>query len=196
MNILIDLAGVFLVVVNVLLGLRYGLLRRLFVLVGVYAGVAIATFSGNALVSWFYGTGRTGSLYADAWSFLAVVAVVTAGAELLGALYSDRLRAVATLMFDRTVAAGVGALLGVVQIALVCFVGLSAASANLPKDGTAALPGDQAALSDSIKASVFGGRVYGAGGSVQSVFRLVLPSDLPAHLADSSKRDLPARASK
>ena len=196
MNILIDMVGVGLVLLNVVLGLRFGLLRRLLVVAGVYAGVAVASFTGNAFVGWFYGTGKPNALYADAWAFLAVVALVTAGTELLGYLYADRLRSVATLMFDRSVGAAVGAGLGIVQITVICLIGLSTGNTADPGDHSLALPGDRSSVADSVRASVFGGRVNQADNSVLSVFRLVLPQDLPAHLADSTKVDQSQRSTR
>lgn len=189
MNILIDMAGVALILVNVLLGLRFGLLRRLFVAAGVYAGVAVASFTGNAFVGWFYGTGRPGALFADAWAFVIVLGAVVLGAELLGYLYNDKIKSVATLMFDRTVGAGVGAALGVVQIAIVCFVLLSAGSVHDPGDGSLNLPGDRSSVADSVRASFVGGRVNSAENAIQTTFRLVLPQDMPGHLADSTKNE-------
>lgn len=196
MNFLIDILGLALIFLNVVLGLRYGLLRRLFVIAGLYAGLAVASFVGNAVVGWFYGTGKPSALYADAWTFLAVVAIVVGAAELLGALYSDRLRSIATLMFDRSTAVGVGAVLGLLEVAVVCMVGLSTGDVRDPGDGSLALPSDRSSIADSVRASVIGGRVNGLQSTLDGMFRPVLPQDLSAHLADSTRLDQSQRAAR
>jgi uncharacterized membrane protein required for colicin V production len=193
MNILIDMAGAALIGANIWLGLRYGLLRRLLGLAGLYAGIAVAAFAGNAVAGWFYSSGQPRSLYADAWAFIAVAAVVTGGIEILGALYHDRLRAIISLMFDRTAAAATGVLVGFCEIAVVCLVGLSIGSAQQPNT-LSALPNDRGSVTDSVKSSIVGGRVNGMVTQLDRIFQPVLPYDLSAHLAEQAKVDLPQQA--
>ena len=193
MNILIDMAGAGLIILNVWLGIRYGLLRRLLGFAGLYAGIAVATFAGNAVAGWFYSSGQPKSLYADAWAFIAVAALVTVGIEALGALYHDKLMAIMSLVFDRTTAAATGVLLGFCEIALVCMVGLSAGSAHQP-NLLSPLPNDRSSVADSVRASIVGGRVNGMLSQLNQIFQPVLPSDLAEHLADPSKVNSPGQA--
>lgn len=193
MNVLIDMAGVALIGGNVCLGLRYGLMRRLLGLAGLYAGIAVAAFAGNAVAGWFYSSGQPLSLYADAWAFILITAVVTIAIEVLGALYDDKLRSVISLMFDRSTAAATGVLVGFCQIAVICIVGLNVGSAQQPNQ-LSPLPNDRASVADSVKSSIIGGRVNSILPQLNRVFQPVMPDDLAAHLADPSKVDLAQQA--
>jgi uncharacterized membrane protein required for colicin V production len=192
-NILIDMAGAGLVILNVWLGIRYGLLRRLLAFAGLYAGIAVAAFAGNAVAGWFYSSPQPKSLYANAWAFIIVAALVTVGIETLGALYDEKLNAIMSLVFDRSTAAATGVLLGFCEIAVVCMVGLSAGGAQQPNQ-LSPLPNDRASVADSVRASIVGGRVNGMLTQLNRIFQPVMPDDLAAHLADSSKVDLPQQA--
>jgi uncharacterized membrane protein required for colicin V production len=193
MNIMIDVLGVALIAANVALGLRYGLLRRLLGLGGLYAGIIVAAFAGNSIASWVYGSGHPRSLYADAWTFVVIAAVVTGGIELLGALYHDRLKAILSAMFDRSAAVALGAVVGFFEIAIVCMVGISTGTAQEPNTASP-LPGDRATVSDSVRSSIIGGRVNGLVPQLDRVFQPVLPDDLASHLADQAKIDSPKTA--
>lgn len=193
MNVLIDMAGVALIGANVVLGVRYGLLRRLLGLAGLYAGIAVAAFAGNAVAGWFYSAGQPRSLYADAWAFILLTGAVTIAIEVLGALYDDKLRSVVSLMFDRSTAAATGVLVGLCEIAVICIVALNVGNAQQPNQ-LSPLPTDRASVADSVKSSIIGGRVNGILPQLDRVFQPVMPDDLAAHLADPSKVDLAQQA--
>src|SRR5215472_15006455 len=179
------MAGGALIILNVWLGIRYGLLRRLLAFAGLYAGIAVASFAGNAVAGWFYSTPQPRSLYADAWAFIIVAALATLGIEVLGALYDAKLKAIMSLAFDRTTAAATGVLLGFCEIAVVCLVGLSTGNAQQPNP-LSPLPNDRTTVADSVRASIVGGRVNGMVSQLDRIFKPVLPEDLSAHLADPS----------
>ncbi|HET9051785.1 MAG TPA: CvpA family protein [Candidatus Dormibacteraeota bacterium] len=189
MNVLIDVLGVALVVLNVALGLRYGLVRRLVAVAGLYLGILFAAFAGNSVARWAYGSGKARSLYADSWSFLIIVTIVVVGLEILGMLYHEKLNAVVSLVLDRSTAAVVGACLGIMEIALVCLVGLGTGTAQ-EANPLSPLPPDRASISDSVRSSVIGGRVNGLQSQFDSLFQPVLPKDLASHLAEEATVDI------
>ena len=75
-----DLLLLLLLGINIYLGWRLGLLRRLVAFAGLYVGVLAASNVGNALASTF----APHSLYANAWMFVGVVAFVVLVFEGLG----------------------------------------------------------------------------------------------------------------
>ncbi len=187
MRLAIDLVGVLLIAANILLGLRYGLLRRGIALAGVFAGVGSATLTGNGIARFFHGSGDPDALYADAWAFIAITFFVIVLVELLGFLYDDKVRRVASLMFDRSAGIFVGAVIGMLEIGLCCLVALAVGRAE-PPNVKATLPGDRNTYSAAVQASIIGGRVNGIETGLLDVFKPVLPGDLPSHLAESTDK--------
>jgi hypothetical protein len=183
MNAVIDVVGLLFIAVNIALGVRYGLLRRVFAFGGLFAGIGLATAIGNPIARFFHGGGSPSALYADAWSFIAIALFVTAAVELLGALYNDRITSVASLMFDRTTAVAAGAVLGVLEIAICCVTGLAVGRA--PTSQLAPAPSDRTSVSDSVRSSIIGGRVNTIEGAVTGLFAPVLTRNIPDHLAES-----------
>ena len=183
MNVLIDVVGVALIAINVALGARYGLLRRVFAFGGLFAGVGLGTAIGNPIARFFHGGNTPTALYADAWSFIAIALFTTAAIEVLGALYNDRITSVASLMFDRTSAVAAGAVLGFLEIAICCVMGLAVGRA--PSTQLAPAPSDRATVSESVRSSIIGGRVNTIDGAITGLFAPVLTRNIPDHLAES-----------
>jgi len=183
MSAVIDVVGVLLIAVNIALGARYGLLRRVFAFGGLFAGVGLGTAIGNPIARFFHGGHTPTALYADAWSFIAIALFTTAAIEVLGALYNDRITSVASLMFDRTSAVAAGAVLGFLEIAICCVMGLEVGRA--PTTQLAPAPSDRSTVSDSVRSSIIGGRVNTIEGAITGLFAPVLTRNIPDHLAES-----------
>lgn len=185
MRWVIDLGGLALIVVNVALGLRYGLLRRGVALAGVYAGIGVATLVGNGVANFFNNTHDASALYRAAYWFVGIAFLVMFAIELLGFMYNDKIVRLGSFMFDRTAGAVLGALVGFLQIAMVCLVVLAVGSAT-PPNARSPLPANRGSYAEEVKASVIGGRVYSRQDFFLNIFKPVLPSDLPAHLAENA----------
>ena len=185
MRWILDVGAVVLLVVNVALGLRYGVVGRVIALAGVYSGVAAATFAGNGVARAVAGKNSPDDLYHAGWSFVIVFAVVVAMFEIIGALYRDKISAVVSLAFER--AGGVVLALGVafLEFAVVSMVLLAIgnASAGLGES----VPPDRGKASDAVHDSTFGSAVSRADDQVHSFFSAVLPSDLASHLTEATQ---------
>ena len=80
-SLYVDLIAVALIVVNLLLGWKFGILGRALALGGLYGGVAAATAMSDRLLRFFGGGGAANDLYASAWTYVGVVFGVVAAVE-------------------------------------------------------------------------------------------------------------------
>jgi Colicin V production protein len=186
LRITADVVLLVLVAVNVYLGYRHGLLRRLFAFAGLFAGCLAATYVGNGLASLV----DPHSLYANAWFFVGVVAVMVLIAEILGYLYEERLRKVMVMMFDRVAGAIGGAAVGFFQASVAFLVALAVAATP---GASNTVPADRGNAGHAIQTSMLSGLAVRAEPGVRTVFSPVLPSDLVGHLADGTQSVVPAR---
>lgn len=182
MKYVVDLLVLLLLLGNVVLGWRFGVLGRLAALAGLFGGVALASFAGNALERFFHGGGVPGDLYAGTATYLLLVTLVVAILEVLAYLYHERARALLAVLFDRTIGVVAGAFVGFLEAGVFCVVLLAAGHAQ-PVGGEQ-LPVDRAKMVGAVNDSVVGSHVAGASRFVETVFQAVLPSDLGAHLAE------------
>lgn len=187
MRYVVDIVGVLLIVLNIGAGFAFGLLRRAFAFVGVFAAVGLASLIGNGVARFFRGSGDPGDLYADAWAFIAIAGAVVLVFEVLGFLYDEKITRVASLMFDRTVGMALGAVVGCLQVAAACLVVLAMARAQAPND-TVRLPDDRAGYGAEVRDSLLGGRVNSVESGLLNAFKPVLPQDFPSHLAESASK--------
>ena len=185
MRWVIDLGGLALIVVNVALGLRYGLLRRGVALAGLYAGIGVASLIGNGVANFFNNTHDANALYRAAYWFVGIAFVIMFGIELLGFLYNEKIVRLGSFMFDRAAGAVLGAIVGYLQIAVVCLLVFAVGSAR-PPNARSPLPANRGSYSEDVQASVIGGRIYSHQDFYLNIFKPVLPSDLPAHLAENA----------
>jgi hypothetical protein len=175
-----DVVLLALVGINMYLGWRHGLIRRFFGFLGLFVGCFAATYVGNGIASLV----DPHSLYANAWFFLGVVAVVVVIAEILGYLYEDRVRHVIVVVFDRVVGMTAGAVVGFFQASVAFLVALAVAA--VPSGGHS-VPPDRANAGAAVRTGMLSSLVVRAQPSVQTVFGPVLPSDLSSHLADGTQ---------
>jgi uncharacterized membrane protein required for colicin V production len=186
----IDLIAVGLIIVNLLLGWKFGIIGRALALGGLYGGVAAATAMGNRLLRMFGGGGAADDLYASAWMFIGVVFLVVAMVEILGALYRDRVEKVISLMFDRTSGVVAGLVVGVLQVAVIVMVALAVGdSGSAPGQR---LPFDRGNTASAVRNSVIGSHIAGLDPALRTFFGPALPGNLAGYLADTTT---PATAS-
>ncbi|HZS14280.1 MAG TPA: CvpA family protein [Candidatus Dormibacteraeota bacterium] len=181
----IDLIAVFLIIVNVLLGWRFGILGRALALGGLYGGVAAATAMSSRLLRLFGGGGAANDLYATAWTFIAVVFGVVAMVEILGALYRDRVEKVISLMFDRTTGIVAGLVVGLFQAAIVVMVALAVGNAQTSGPGEK-LPSEHGDTANAVYKSVIGSHIAGLSPAIDAFFGPALPASLSGYLAGST----------
>src|SRR5258708_18245907 len=116
-----DLLLLVLVGVNALLGWQTGLVRRVLAFGGAYAGVLAASYTANPVGSLI----SAHSLYANALTFIVVFAALAILVEVLTALYSERLKKLIVVTFDRSVGLIVGIFVGLCQTAVIMAVALA-----------------------------------------------------------------------
>jgi uncharacterized membrane protein required for colicin V production len=184
-SLYIDLIAVLLIIVNLLLGWRFGIIGRALALGGLYGGVAAATAMSDRLLRLFGGGGAANGLYASAWTFIAVVFGVVAMVEILGALYRDRVEKVISLMFDRSSGVAAGLVVGVLQSAVVVMVALAVGDASTTAP-TQHLPAQHTDTASAVRNSVFGSHIAGLDPAVRAFFGPALPASLSGYLADST----------
>jgi hypothetical protein len=171
-----DLLLVVLVLVNVYVGWRRGMLRRLLAFGGVYLATFAATNVGNALA----GLLHPHSLYANAWAFVGVFVLVVATIEILGQLLNDRLQLLAVVVFDRIAGTVAGALVGLAEALILFLVALS--MAGVPNNGS---DPNRTGAATAIRSATLSGQAVRIEPQLQYVFGPVLPGDFSAHLAQS-----------
>lgn len=185
MRVALDILAVLLVAANMALGWRYGLINRGFAFAGLYGGLALATFAGNDLVGFLYGSGKANDLYADAWCFVSLVAGVVVGLEILAVIYRERARSVAALAFDRTAGLLVGGFIGFLEIGVICMVLVAVGSAS---ETAHSLPPDRVDYKNAVHDGYVVSHIDGAEPFIKGIFAPAIKSDLPAHLAAEANK--------
>jgi uncharacterized membrane protein required for colicin V production len=183
-SLYVDLIAVALIVVNLLLGWKFGILGRALALGGLYGGVAAATAMSDRLLRFFGGGGAANDLYASAWAYVGVVFGVVAMVEILGALYRERMEKVISMMFDRTSGVVAGLVVGVFQAAIVVMVVLAVGDATAAPSQK--LPAQHADSAGAVRNSVLGSHIAGLDPAVKAFFGPALPQNLSGYLADST----------
>jgi len=181
----IDLIAVLLILFNILLGWRFGIIGRALALGGLYGGVAAATAMSSRLLRLFGGGGAANDLYATAWTFIGVVFGVVVMVEILGALYRDRVEKVISLMFDRTSGIVAGLVVGILQAAVVIMVALAVGTATTSSPGQH-LPAFRGDTASAVNNSVIGSHIAGLDPAVKAFFGPALPQSLSGYLADTT----------
>jgi uncharacterized membrane protein required for colicin V production len=179
----IDIAAVVIIFFNCVVGWRYGIVGRMIAFAGLYAGVAGTSFLGNGIAHYFHGRGTPTDLYAAGWTFVIVLLVIITLVEILGALYNDRVRAITSLAFDRSAGVIAGAVVGFLEIAVICLVALSVGQTQ-PGPGQQDLPSDRGKVASAVDDGLIGGRIASVEPGIKDLFKPALPTDLSGHLAE------------
>ena len=185
-----DLVVVGLILINLALGWRFGIIGRAIALGGLYGGVAAATFLGNGLLRFFGGGGAANDLYNSAWTFIGITFGTVIMVEILGALYRDRVEKVISLMFDRTAGLAGGLIIGVLESAVVVMVALAVGDASAV-GATEQLPQHHTDTAKAVRNSLIASHVAGLDPAMQTFFGPALPNGLASHLADTTAPSTP-----
>jgi len=170
---------VVLVIVNIYLGLRFGLLRRVFAFAGVYLGLFAATNIGNGVA----GLISPHNVYANAWAFIGVFIVVVIAFEILGHLFNDRLQLIAVVLFNRISGLAAGLVVGLSEVLVVFLVAL--ALAGVPVTANNGVDPNRNATAKDIQEANLSSLVVRLAPQARTVFAPALPGDFSAHLAES-----------
>jgi uncharacterized membrane protein required for colicin V production len=161
------------VAVNVYLGWKRGLVRRLLAAVGVFVAAFAATNLGNPVASLVH----PHSVEANAWSFVALFLFVIIVVEVLGMLINDRLQKIVVAAFDRIGGVLVGIAVGVAELLIVFLVAINVSGIKPPA---------YASMAADIHAAALSGQVARLEPEVRTVFGPVLPANFGMHLADNA----------
>jgi Colicin V production protein len=176
-----DALLVVLIVVNAVLGWRTGTLRRILALVGLYVAFLGAYYTGNGFASFF----RKGDIFANAWAFVAILAVVVILFELMGAVLAARIKLIATMAFDRILGAVVGGAVGFFQAAVLFWIALAVGAAN-PGPGSN-VPASRDSAANAVRSATLASHASGVEPLLRDVFSPLITTDLTTHLESGTQ---------
>jgi uncharacterized membrane protein required for colicin V production len=171
-----DFTLIVVVAVNCFMGWRFGLVRRAIAFVAVFGGTVAATYIGNPLASVI----RSGSLYTNAWSFVAVFVIVVVMIEILAALYGEQLQKVDAVVFDRFTGVVAGVIVGVLEVGVLCLV--AQAVANVQPTTTTSVPPTHTEAATAVDNGLLTQFVVRLEPGIQTLLSPVLPSNLSNQL--------------
>ena len=189
-SVYFDLLAVGLLLINLLLGWRFGIVGRAIALGGLYGGVAAATALGNTLLRFFGGGGAANDLYNSAWTFLGITFGVVIMVEILDALYRDRMDKVISLMFDRTAGLVGGLFVGLLEVGIIILIAFAVSDSRATADEN--LPSHHSDTANAVRNSLISSHIAGMNGAVQTIFAPALPTSLSSHLADPTSVSTPS----
>jgi hypothetical protein len=173
----LDLMIVATVVVNITLGVRFGVMRRVVAAIGLFLGVGAATLvSANTSIHVASTFGLTSALWTHVVTYIGIVVGSVLLFEILGMVYSRFLESLVAAMFDAASGGVLGALLGVVEVALGLYVGIGLINTTLPAGY--AYPPSFVHAQELILGSFFAPHFYGLFPLTKVIFAAVLPSSI------------------
>ena len=175
-----DAILVVLVIVNAVLGWRTGTLRRVLSFAGLYAGVLGAYYTGNSFAALF----RRGDIFANAWSFIVITAVVVVIVETIGRVFADRIQRIAAVTFDRVAGVLVGGAVGFFQAGVLFMVALAVGAAPASAPG---VPVTRDVPANAVRSAPLSSQAARAQPLVRAIFTPVFTNDLTVHLRDSTQ---------
>lgn len=176
-----DAILVVLIIINAILGWRTGTLRRVVSFAGLYGGVVAAFYTGN----YFASLVRKGDIFANAWAFVAVTALIVVVFEVLGSIFNERLSQLATFAFDRVAATIVGAAVGFFQASVLFMVALAVGAA--PSSPANTIPPLRDVPATAIRNAPLSGQAIRAQPLLNTIFGPVFTSNLTTHLEESTE---------
>lgn len=184
-----DFTAVALMLINIALGWRFGIIGRAIALGGLYGGVAAATALGNGLLRFFGGGGAANDLYNSAWTFIGITFGVVFMVEILGALYRDRVEKVISLMFDRTAGMVAGVVIGILEVGVIVMVAFAVGEAQ--SNALQQTPRGHTDAANAVRSSVITSHIAGLNPAMQTFFGPALPNSLSGHLIDPTSQSTP-----
>jgi Colicin V production protein len=176
-----DALLVVLIVLNAFLGWRTGTMRRVLAMVGLYVAFLGAYYTGNGFATFF----RKGDIFANAWAFVAILAVVVVLFELMGAVLAGRIKLIATMAFDRVLGAVVGGAVGFFQAAVLFWIALAVGAAN-PSPGNN-VPASRDSAANAVRSATLASHASGVQPLLRDLFSPLITTDLTTHLESGTQ---------
>jgi Colicin V production protein len=176
-----DALLVVLIVLNAFLGWRTGTMRRVLAMVGLYVAFLGAYYTGNGFATFF----RKGDIFANAWAFVAILAVVVVLFELMGAVLAGRIKLIATMAFDRVLGAVVGGAVGFFQAAVLFWIALAVGAAN-PSPGSN-VPASRDSAANAVRSATLASHASGVQPLLRDLFSPLITTDLTTHLESGTQ---------
>jgi uncharacterized membrane protein required for colicin V production len=168
-----DALLIIVVAINVYLGWSHGLIRRVFIAVGVFLACFAASEMGNAIAALVH----SHNVDANAWAFVAIFVFVIIVFEVMGALLNDRLEKIVVAAFARIGGVLVGAVVGVAEVLILFLVAISVGGPSSPT---------QSSMSQDLHAATLSGAAIRLEPQVKTLFAPALPSNLSNHFAQNA----------
>jgi hypothetical protein len=176
MNFL-DLMIVATLVINIVLGVRFGVMRRLVAFAGLFLGVGAATLvSANTAVHVASTFGLTSALWAHVVTYIGIVVGSVLLFEILGMVYARFLESLVAAMFDAASGGLLGAALGVIEVSLGLYIGIGLINTALPTGY--AYPPSFIRAQELIIGSFFAPHFFGLFPLTRVIFAAVLPNSI------------------
>ena len=175
-----DFLLIVIVGVNCYMGWRFGLVRRAIAFMAIFAGAVSAYYVGNPVAALV----KPGDLIANAWAFVGVFTVAVLMIETLAWLYSDQLRKVITVVFDRISGLAAGVVVGVLEAGVLFLVAQAVAEA--PASVSTLSSGSRTAAAVAVDHGLLTQLVVKLEPGIQSLLSPALPGQLQDRLDNSS----------
>ncbi|HYM51660.1 MAG TPA: CvpA family protein [Candidatus Limnocylindrales bacterium] len=176
MNVL-DLAILGILLVNIMLGYAFGVIRRGIALLGVFAGVGGATLTSANTSTYLSGWLASNSvLWAHVVTYAIIVVAVVVLFEVLGAVYQRWINQLMAPLFDRALGILGGFVVGALEVTLMLIVGVGLVKTNLPAGYV--YPPAFYTMQQLFYGSLLAPHFYGLEPLTRAIFSMVLPGDL------------------
>ena len=176
-----DAVVVLFILVNMYLGWRFGLTRRIIAFGGTYLGALGAYQVSNAFASLIGGH----DVNTGAWSFVGFFLAITVAIEGLALLYGERIKKIVFVPFERSTGIVGGAVVGFFEVVIIFSVAI--AVSGLP--GSVSNGAVHGISAESIRNSSLGSLAIKAKPAIYAIYGPVLPNDLGNHIASGAKSD-------
>ncbi|HVA21283.1 MAG TPA: CvpA family protein [Candidatus Micrarchaeia archaeon] len=165
---------------NLILGWRFGVLRRIVPFALFYVLAVLAYLGGSYIAGSFGHALGLDPLYWNGLTFGGLAALGAIIGELLGFLYRDQLRRVATFAADSLLGAVLGAMAALLECGTFILLALAIGS---PTADAALLPPNRTDVSQAVHGSILAAPLSHADHFVGYVMRFAIPSHFAGHLA-------------
>lgn len=162
---------------NIALGYAFGIVRRAFAMVGVFAGVGAATLISPGTSSVVASTlGWQSALWAHVVTYTGIVVFMVVLFEILGAVYDRHIRALVAPLFDRLAGSLAGIAVGAFEVTLVLIIGVGLVNSSLPPGY--AYPPAFFTMQQLFYTSLLAPHFLGLEPLTRAIFAMVLPGNL------------------
>ena len=177
MNML-DLIIIALILVNVVLGYMFGLVRRAAVFVGLFLGTWAATLTSVNTSNYVATTlNWQAGIWTHVITYTGIIVLVVLLFEALGIVYARQLEALVAPVFDTVLGSLAGGILGAFEVTLILVVGVAIVTIQT---GSAAPPAFQSAA-HLFAGSLLAPHFYGLEPITRAIFAMVLPSNISSY---------------